>query len=374
MKTLFPVINNCIYLNHAAVAPWPRPSSEAAQRFAQENLEWGSMQYPRWLETEQRLREHAQKLINAPSSDDIALVKNTSEGLSFIAYGYPWQSGDNVVGIRQEFPSNRFVWQSLADKSVEFRTLDLEQLQGETPEQALMALCDRRTRVLAISAVQYTHGLRLNLEQLGTFCRKHNILFCIDAIQQLGVIPFDAQACQADFVIADGHKWLLGPEGLGIFYSRSEARERLQLTQYGWHMVEDSSNYLAETFTPAHSARRFECGSPNMLGIHALEASLQLLLDTGVRTIWQQVSQKIDQLAEALRHIDKVNIISDLSPQHRSGILTFSAGSHANTQIWQAFQQQQIMAAERGGGLRLSPHFYTPEEHLQHVAEIVAKP
>lgn len=372
MKPLFPVTNNCIYLNHAAVSPWPQPVADAVQTFARENLEWGSMHYLRWLETEQALRDKACRLLNADSADDIALVKNTSEGLSFVAYGYPWQSGDNVVGIAQEFPSNRFVWQSLADQGVTFRTLDLDKLAGQAPEQALMELCDRDTRILAVSAVQYTTGLRLDLEQLGAFCHRRGILFCVDAIQQLGAIPFDAQSCQADFVIADGHKWLLGPEGLGVFYSRAEARDRLKLTQYGWHMAEDSGHYQADTFTPARSARRFECGSPNMLGIHALNAALGILLDEGMEQVWRQVSRKTEQLEEGLKQLPNLRILSNRDINRRSGILTFTAGVERDEQIWQMFQQNRVMAAQRGGGLRLSPHFYTPESQLQELVERIS--
>lgn len=374
MKPLFPVTDNCIYLNHAAVAPWPRPVAEAVQAFAEENLQWGSRHYPQWLETEQALRDKARLLLNAQSADDIALVKNTSEGLSFVAYGYPWQPGDKVVGIAQEFPSNRFVWQSLASKGVAFETLDLATLDDNTtPEQALIQLCDQRTRILAVSAVQYTHGFRLDLQQLGDFCRQRDILLCVDAIQQLGVIPFDVQACHADFVIADGHKWLLGPEGLGIFYAREEARDRLGLTQYGWRMAEDSGDYQATSFTPARSARRFECGSPNMLGIHALDAALGVLLDTGLESVWQQVSRKIDLLTEGLTSVPGLRILSNLEADRRSGILTFSTGAAKDAAIWQSFQDNHVMAAQRGGGLRLSPHFYTPDVQLKQLVNLVSE-
>jgi selenocysteine lyase/cysteine desulfurase len=370
---LFPVVENCIYLNHAAVSPWPQPTVDAVQQFAQQNLAFGASQYPTWLTVERTLREKAATLLNVASPDSIALVKNTSEGLSFVAYGYPWQAEDNVVGIRQEFPSNRFIWQSLANQGVGFRALDLQASTTLSPEHALMALCDRHTRLLAVSAVQYTTGLRLNLTQLGEFCRKRGILFCVDAIQQLGAIPFDVASCQADFVVADGHKWLLGPEGLGIFYSDENARDRLRLTQYGWHMVEHSSDYQAETFLPATSARRFECGSPNMLGIHALNASLGLLLEVGLDKVWQHISDKVMLLSEQLGALPEVTLLSDLSTERRSGILTFSAGKRNNLRILEAFRQHQVIAAERGGGLRLSPHFYTPDAQLSKTASIVAR-
>ena len=280
-ESRFPALQNCLYLNHAAVAPWPQVTADAVQAFAAENAQQGTLNYPHWLTVEQALREQARELLNAPAAGDIALVKNTSEGLSFVAYGLDWQAGDNVVGIRQEFPSNRYVWQSLANQGVEFRQLDLNDHPAD-PETALLALCDARTRLISISAVQYTNGLRMDLAKIGAFCRSKGILFCVDAIQQLGAIPFDVQQVQADFVVADGHKWMLGAEGLALFYVRRDVQEQLRLTQYGWHMAEGLTDYTMEDYQPALDARRFECGSPNMLGIHALHASLGVLLATGM--------------------------------------------------------------------------------------------
>lgn len=369
-ETLFPALQHCLYLNHAAVAPWPQVTADAVQAFAAENARQGTLDYPRWLVLEQDLREQARQLLNAPAASDIALVKNTSEGLSFVAYGLDWQAGDNVVGIRQEFPSNRFVWQSLANKGVEFRQLDLS-LYPDEPEAALLALCDAHTRLVSISAVQYSNGLRMDLAQVGAFCRAHGILFCVDAIQQLGAIPFDVQQVQADFVVADGHKWMLGPEGLGLFYVRKEILEQLSLTQYGWHMAEGLTDYTLEHYQPAANARRFECGSPNMLGIHALHASLGVLLATGMEQVWEQLAARIQYLLDGLQALPEVEILSDTRAERRSGILTFRSRTVANDVLFQRLQANGVFCAPRGGGIRLSPHFYTPFAQLEQVLQVL---
>ncbi|WP_028489581.1 aminotransferase class V-fold PLP-dependent enzyme [Thiothrix lacustris] len=369
--SLFPSISHCLYLNHAAIAPWPQVTADAVKGFAMENATQGSLHYPHWLTVEQALREQARQLLNAPAAGDIALVKNTSEGLSFVAYGLDWQAGDNVVGIRQEFPSNRFVWQSLASKGVEFRQLDLTEHAAD-PEQALLALCDSRTRLLSISAVQYTNGLRMDLQKVGEFCRANGILFCVDAIQQLGAIPFDAQHVQADFVVADGHKWMLGAEGLALFYVRREVQAQLNLTQYGWHMAEGLSDYSMETFQPAVDARRFECGSPNMLGIHALHASLGVLLEAGMDEVWAQLSARIQYLLDGLATLPDIEILSDTRPERRSGMLTFRSRTLTNEALFKHLQDNGVFCALRGGGVRLSPHFYTPFAHLDKVLQTLA--
>jgi selenocysteine lyase/cysteine desulfurase len=370
-ESRFPALQNCIYLNHAAVAPWPQVTADAVQAFAAENARQGTLNYPHWLTVEQALREQARELLNAPAAGDIALVKNTSEGLSFVAYGLDWQAGDNVVGIRQEFPSNRYVWQSLTKQGVEFRQLDLYD-HPDDPETALLALCDARTRLISISAVQYTNGLRMDLAKIGEFCRAKGILFCVDAIQQLGAMPFDVQQVQADFVVADGHKWMLGAEGLALFYVRREILEQLRLTQYGWHMAEGLTDYTMEEYQPALDARRFECGSPNMLGIHALHASLGVLLATGMTMVWEQLSARIQYLVDGLQALPDVEILSDTRIERRSGIVTFRSRTIPNDKLFKQLQDNGVFCAPRGGGIRFSPHFYTPFAQLVQVLRVLA--
>lgn len=352
-----------IHLNHAAVAPWPRRTVDAVTRFAHENLQRGSWRYPQWLQVEQTLRQQLAQLINAPSSDDIALVKNTSEALSFIAAGIDWHNGENIVSSNQEFPSNRIVWQSLAEKGVELRQAELS--AGASPEDALFALVDAKTRLLAISSVQYGTGLRMDLKRIGQFCREHHILFCVDAIQSVGAVQFDVQGINADFVAADGHKWMLGPEGLGFFYTHSKIRNSLKLTQYGWHMVEAIGDFDRTQWRPAESARRFECGSPNMLAIHALSASLSLLLEVGMATVENQVQANSRRLMEILQEIPAVELITPFAEGRYAGIVTFRVKGHESQALFDALQVQGIFCAHRAGGIRFSPHFYTLPQHLE---------
>jgi selenocysteine lyase/cysteine desulfurase len=351
------------------VGVWPQVTVEAVKAFAEENALTGSLNYPHWMKVEKKLRGQLAELINAASVEEIALVKNTSEGLSFVAYGLPWQAGENVVGIQQEFPSNRFVWESLSNKGIEFRKLDMHSTQD--PEQSLFDLCDANTRLISISAVQYHNGFRMDLEKIGDFCRQHKILFCVDAIQQLGSLEFDVQSIGADFVIADGHKWLLSAEGLGVFYVRRAVIDQLQVLQYGWHMVEQLADYTAEGFELASGARRFECGSPNMLGIHALQASLDLLLSTGMQNIQLQVLDNSRYLIQGLSAIQGIRVMTDASEERLSGIVTFQSDKPAAQQMYRLLMEQGILCAARGGGVRLSPHFYTPRDQLEQTLRLI---
>jgi selenocysteine lyase/cysteine desulfurase len=359
----FPHAPDLIYLNHAGVSPWPQRTAQAICSFATENAWSGARHYPNWLRVDARLRQRLARLLNAPSTDDIALVKNTSEGLSFVAYGLDWQAGDAVVINNHEFPSNRMVWESLSRRfGVEVRDVDLD--ASDDPEGALIAALDRRVKLLAISSVQYASGLRMDLERLGNACRKHGVLFCIDAIQSLGALRMDVAALEADFVIADGHKWMLGPEGLGVFYSRPQARERLQLTQFGWHMAQDAGNYDRRDWEVAASARRFECGSPNTLGIFGLEASLSLLEEIGMAAVEARVLGNARRLIETILEQPQLELLSPAHPQRHAGIVTFRVAGKDSRQVYRRLMENGIICANRGGGIRFSPHFYNTAEQL----------
>jgi selenocysteine lyase/cysteine desulfurase len=352
----FPQLPGLRYLNHAAVSPWPQRAVDAVSRFASENARSGARDYPAWLQVERRLRERLQRLLNAPSCADIALVKNTSEALSFVAFGLDWRPGDQVVISDEEFPSNRIVWEALAPFGVEVVQVNLHSGDAET---ALLAACGPRTRLMAISAVQYASGLRLDLPRLGQGCQTRGVLLCIDAIQQLGALPFDVQASQCAFAMADGHKWLLGPEGLGVFYCRSDLRAQLKLHEYGWHMLEHAGDYQRTSWEPAHSARRFECGSPNMLGAMALEASLSLLEEVGMNEVERALHERVQWLLDGLGKIPGAHLHSAVEPQQRAGILTFCLDGRDNQSLYQQLRDEQVICAQRGAGIRLSPHFYT---------------
>lgn len=370
MHPEFPLADDLIYLNHAAVAPWPRRTADAIARFAEENTRRGAQNYPLWMKIEAELRAQLARLINAPAAADIALLKSTSEGLSLIAGGLNWAPGDNIVSFAGEFPSNRVPWESLAPQGVELRLAPMEP-DAADPERALFDLCDQRTRLLSISSVQFTSGFRADLERIGAFCRERDILFCVDAIQSLGALPFDAQACQADFVAADGHKWMLGPEGLALFYCRAELRERLRLQQFGWHMVAQAGNYGASGWQPAADARRFECGSPNLLGTHGLHASLSLLLETGIDSVAAALLERTDYLYELYRQ-QGFEIASPLAPERRSGIASFRVPGQDQERLHRELMARGVICAYRGGGIRFSPHFYTPVEQLAEAVSIVS--
>jgi selenocysteine lyase/cysteine desulfurase len=358
----FPILDKGLYFNHAAVGPWPRCTAEAVQHFAAENMNQGSAAYRQWFSRENDLRKNLALLTGAGSADDIALLKNTTEGICTVAFGLQWRAGDNIVLPRGEFPSNRLPWLAQAARGVEIREIDVR--GSPCAETAVIEAMDHNTRLLTVSAVAWDDGFRLDLAALGQACRKNDVLFFVDAIQQLGALPLDVDACRIDFLAADAHKWLLAPEGIAVFYSREEARLQLNLLQQGWHMFDQPWQFEREDWTPSASARRFEAGSPNTMGQAALHASAGLLLDYGMESVSRRILTNTDQLLRSLSDLSGIHIVSSTKNNRRSGIVTFAHERIPAHKLHAQLVQAGVSCVMRGGGIRLSPHFYQGEKQI----------
>ena len=365
----FPILQRGLYLNHAAVGPWPRCTAEAVQSFADENMRQGSADYRDWIAREKTLRQRLAELTGAASTDDIALLKNTTECICTVAFGLDWKPGDNIVLPCGEFPSNRLPWLAQTAKGIEIREVDIR--ATEHAETALLEAMDQNTRLLTVSAVQWNDGFRLDLHTLGEACRDQGVLFFVDAIQQLGALPLDVEACRIDFLAADAHKWLLAPEGIAVFYCRDSARPQLQLLQQGWHMVEQPWKFERDDWTPTPGAKRFEAGSPNSIGQAALNASVNLLLDYGMANVGQRVLANTDYLIQNLEQVPGVRISSPKAPPRRSGIVTFSHQTLSVQTLHRELTQAGASVVVRGDSIRLSPHFYQGEKQLDELLEIL---
>lgn len=367
----FPQDADLCYLNHAAVGPWPRRTAQAVAGFAQQNMTRGATDYPAWLKVEQRLRERLAHLINARSPGDIALVQNTSVGLSIISQGLDWRDGDEVVGLAGDFCSNTMVWEVLGERGVTYRPVDA--LRDRDPEQALIAALSAKTRLLAISTVHFATGYRFDVQRLSEACRAQGVLLSVDGIQSLGAVAFDLDEVPADFVVSGGHKWLLSAEGLGFLYCHPRLREQLRLHQFGWAMRDSPYDFEGDTWTPAQSARRFEAGTPNMIGIHALDASLGLFEEIGMAVVEERLAANLAFLEAELRKLAGIEIVTPADPAKRAGILTFRHARIDGVELHKALMHEGVICAARAGGVRLAPHFYTSQAVLERAVDLIGR-
>lgn len=359
----FPVTRELIYLNHAAVSPLCRPAAEAMKALADEACLFGSLHYDRWMECYADLRSSAAQLINA-SPDEIAIVKNTSEGISFIAQGLNWRAGDRVVAFREEFPSNYYPWLRLEQRGVKITWLSIYD-----PIETIAAAIPG-ARLLAISFVNYLSGFRVNLSAIGALCHYNNCFFFVDAIQGMGAFPIDVEASHIDALAADGHKWMLGTEGNGLLYIRRKWLDAIEPIEFGWTNPANYADYSSRDMTLRADAGRYECGTLNTVGCFGLRAAIDFLLDVGVENISSNVLRLADQLAAGAR-AKGYELIVERTPETASGIVTVRHPQFDARVIVSQLKQQRILAAPRQGWIRMSPHFYLNSEEMERVIDVL---
>jgi cysteine desulfurase / selenocysteine lyase len=357
----FPVTQNLTYLNHAAVTPLPRRTAEAMQALAEDALHFGSLHYDRWLDAYEGLRVAAARLIGANRSE-IAMVKNTSEGISTIAQGLDWHPGDRIVAFREEFPANYYPWLRL-----EAQRCYVDWLSVNDPLEKIEIACTG-AKFLAVSFVQYLSGFRADLNAIGAICKRHNCFFFVDAIQGLGAFPLDVEAAHIDALAADGHKWLLGPEGCGILYIRKSRQDSVFPEEFGWTNVAGYNDYASRDMALRQDAGRYECGTLNTIGCHGLRASMELVLEAGVERIAVTVQALADQLAAGATG-KGYQLLGDRTPENGAGIIAVQKPGLDSRKVVHDLKQKGIIAAPRQGWIRFSPHFYISPEDIERVIE-----
>jgi cysteine desulfurase / selenocysteine lyase len=360
------------FFNHAGVCPLPRAGADALRRYAAQ-AETVAYVDTGWHRDIARLRASAAAMINA-TPEEIAFVKNTSEGISIVANGVDWNAGDRVVTTAVEYPANIYPWMELQrSRGVELVMVPEEISPDDGSRRvrldAILQAADHpRTRMITLSHVEYASGQRHDLAAVGAFCRGRNILFCVDAIQSMGILPVDVKAMQIDYLSADGHKWLLGPEGAGIFYCRRELIERTRPASIGWMNVVDALDYGNYNYTFRPDAGRYECGTHNVPGLLAFKASVDLLTGVGVEAVSSRLKSLTDRLIAGLRDRG-YHVVSSRGWNDWSGIVSFTAKDPSQHQsIWKSLRtDQRTELALREGRLRASPHFYNTEEQVDRL-------
>jgi len=361
----FPILQELTFLNHAGVSPLPARSAEAMRRMITEAERFGPFYQKKDHQRLEWLRTAAARLL-ACLPDEIAFVKNTTEGLSLVAEGLDWRSGDNVVTAAHEFPANVYPWRSLARRGVELRVVPERNWRFEIEDFA--RAMDNHTRLLTVSAVQFSTGFRMPLEELGRLCRERGVLFCVDAIQALGAMAFNVERMGIDFLSADGHKWLLGPEGFGLFYCRRSRIETLSNCVLGWIGVENPSDYDRTDQPWVSTARRFEEGSHNLAGAVGLAGSVELLLEVGLEEVERRILALTRRLLDGLDAWG-CELFTPREDACRLGIVSFRHPTETSDRLFRRLLEQNIVAAHRRGWLRLSPHFYNTDEQMNAVLE-----
>jgi cysteine desulfurase / selenocysteine lyase len=366
MRKEFPVTEELIFFDHARVAPLPERVRKVVTEFVNDATRYGTVHYETWIDEIGRARKSFARLINA-RTDEVAFVKNTSEGLAIVANGLDWKSGDNVVIPDIEFPANVYPWWNLKRLGIETRMV--RSVEGRVLFDDLVRQLDARTRLISVSSVGCNSGFRCDLNRIGALCKDKGILFCVDAIQSLGVLPMDVKRDHIDFLSADGHKWMLSVEGVGGFYISKEVLEKVYPVTVGWGNMVNAADFMNYEFNFKPSAQRFEEGSLNTISIHAFGAALDLLLETGIENVENRIMALGDSIIEQLNKRG-LKVYSSTRPEERSGNIVFVMNQDVS-QLYEWMLKNKVKLTVRDGLVRVSPHFYNNEGEVSRFFDLL---
>lgn len=369
MRAAFPIARRYAYLDHAAVAPLATPVRSTMEVFLTRQSE-EPFDYAHWQRLRAQVRTRTAELFST-APERIAFIKNTTTGLGMVAAGLDWEAGDNVVGVDREFPSNIYPWMDLRRKGVELRLY--RPTDGRVDVAALAKMADERTRVVAVSAVQFWNGFRADLAALRAALRRKQALIVVDAIQAAGAMRIDLSHDTVDFLCAGAQKWLLGPLGTGFAYVGPRMLERLHPPFVGVDSVVRDQEYFEYDLTLKPDARRFEEAAPNYPAILGMGAAVNLLLRAGVVDVEREVLRLSDRLREELPRLGYELVLKPSRPAERSGIVSFRHSRMVPAELHARLRDAGVIISLRGDFLRASPHYYNNDADIDRLLEALPR-
>ncbi|MFN0278559.1 MAG: aminotransferase class V-fold PLP-dependent enzyme [Pyrinomonadaceae bacterium] len=365
IRSLFPATQRSTYLNSAAVSPMPTVAIEAINSQLADVSANGSVNYQDWIDTKTRARSLIAEMLHV-RADQIAFLRNTSDGFASVANGLSWAAGDNIVSFEREFPANFYAWRRIRDEfGVELRLCP--ERNGRIDLEEFISLIDSNTKVVTISSVQYASGYNADLERIGRRARDVDALFCVDIIQGFGALQYDLPTQLVDAACGASHKWLCAPEGCGIIYLSDRARERVKPTLVGWISVETPWNFEDREQPFKQTALAWESGTGTSSLFYGLEQSLKLLHETGADIIERHLNELSDQLCDSLSE-KNYEIVSSRTPGEKSQIVCIKhRGVLSSNQIADQLAKEKIIVSPRSDRLRIAPHFYNNAEDIERL-------
>ena len=367
-RDAFPACEGRTYLNCAAVAPGSTRVRAAINAWLDDHVAQGNMASGQWWTRAAEARARTAALIGA-SPEEVAFVRSTSHGLAMVAEGLDWRPGDEVaVASAIEYPSNVYAWKHLADRGVRLR--EIRAVDGAVTPEAVEDAIGPRTRLVAVSSVQFASGHRTDVDAIGRLCRDRDVLFVVDAIQQAGAFPIDVKASGIHAMAACSHKWMLGLLGIGFLYVDRDLLARLRPVLVGWHSVEDPFAFDGTRFDLRSDASRLEEAAPSFPLVYGLGAAVEMLLDAGVADVASHITGLLDRAANAL---EAIGCEVSPAPEHRAGILMIKPAADVDA-LAEACAERNIAVSVRRGRLRLSPHLYNNEDDIDALVELLRDP
>jgi len=364
-RTLFPHLKTeQIYFNHASLGPWCELALKRINEYALQRSGEKIENYEYFLKWNLSAKEKLGKLIGT-TPDRIAWIDNVSNGLNLLAQGLKWNTGDKIILNDIEFPSNVYPFMNLKKHGVEIEFI--KNRNGIVDAEDIEKAITPKTKLISISYVQFLSGYKANIDAIGELCKKHNIIFCVDAIQAAGVVQIDVQKSKIDFLAGGTQKWLMSSQGLSYIFITEELQEQIEQKYVGWISVENAWNLLDYNLKLRKNADRFQTGTINALGVAIFDAVLNLFSDFGMENIESHILDNTNYFIEKLSESGLNPILKNASSRNRAGIVTFKHDKAKK--IFDELEERKIYCAVREGMIRFSPHFYNTKEEIDCVLE-----
>ena len=352
VRAEFPALTQWTYLNSATFGQMPRRGVEAVAAHFAHRDELACADFLSWFDDMDRIRAKTARLLDA-AAEDICFVPTAAHGLALVANAIGWQPGDKLVTLAEEFPNYLYMPALVERFGVEY---------VEAPWERFLASIDRRTRLVAVSEVNYCTGFRPPLAEIAARCRETGALFFVDGTQSTGALRFDAARGEADILSVHAYKWMLSPNGAGFQYVSAAARAKLPPTVVGWRSHEtwrdvDHLHHGTPVFKEA--AERYEGGFLMIANLYAMEAALDLMLETGPAAIEERVLGLAAAVRGALRELG-----GEVAETGSQIVCAKFPGADVSA-LARRLKERRVLVAARKGALRVSPHLYNTEEDIE---------
>ncbi len=351
-----------VYFNHAAIGPWSNLAVQRINEYVRQRSGEKIENYPYVLKWNSSAKEKLGSLIGA-ESERIAWVDSVSNGINILAQGIDWKQGDRIILNDLEFPSNVYPFLNLKKYGVEIDFV--KSVNGTVTVDEIEKLISPKTKLISISLVQFLSGYRADVDSIGQLCRKHGIIFSVDAIQAAGVVEIDVKKSNIDFLTGGTQKWLMSSQGLSYIYLTEELQKRIDQKNVGWTSVENAWDLLKYDLTLKKDASRFQSGTVNWLGVSVFDAVLDLFTGFGIANIEKTVLSNTEFFIDLLSSIGIESLLLNVEEKKRAGIVSFK--HKKSKDVFDMLEEKKIFAAMREGMIRFSPHFYNSKEEIERV-------
>lgn len=358
-RARFPLLAHKTYLNSCSYGALADSVEEALLDYLRDRREQGAC-WEQWVGQLEELRGKTAEMLGA-SPEEVAILPSLTAGLNALVSALDYTGERHrVINTSFDFPTTAQIWHAQKDRGAEVVTVHLD--DRDDPLAAFEECIDDQTLVVSVPWVCYRNGRKLDVDAITELAHRRGALVIVDGYQGLGTMPYHVKESGADVVLGGFVKYLLGTAGMGFMYVRDPLATQLRPTTSGWFAQEDVHAMAISDNTPAASARRFEGGTPNVAGLYACIAALDLISEVGVPAISCHIEHLTQQIKEGIRAHGWLLATGD--GPHGAML---AVGCHDMHGLVAKLGEENVVVSCRDNNIRISPHFYNDDSDIERL-------